>query len=108
MKRTIRDLELKGKRVLIRADLNVPLDDAQNITDLANDVLSRWLRDTFAECARSAGDWYGFSDMIFLSKRLRHLSFASHFYFVVMQRGKQTIKLCQSPAKPKDLKSMKC
>jgi phosphoglycerate kinase len=25
--------ELEGKRVLVRADLNVPLDDNQNITD---------------------------------------------------------------------------
>lgn len=25
--------DLEGKRVLVRADLNVPLDDSQNITD---------------------------------------------------------------------------
>ena len=29
----LRDLDLKGKRVFIRADLNVPQDDAGNITD---------------------------------------------------------------------------
>ena len=29
----IEDLDLKGKRVLIRVDFNVPLDDHQNITD---------------------------------------------------------------------------
>ena len=29
----IEDLELKGKRVLIRVDFNVPLDENQNITD---------------------------------------------------------------------------
>ena len=29
----IEDIELKGKRVLIRVDFNVPLDDSQNITD---------------------------------------------------------------------------
>ena len=33
MKKTIRDMELKGKRVLIRCDFNVPLDSNQNITD---------------------------------------------------------------------------
>ncbi len=30
---TIRDLELQGKRVLVRVDFNVPMDDAKNITD---------------------------------------------------------------------------
>lgn len=33
MKKTIRDYDLSGKRVLIRVDFNVPLDDTQNITD---------------------------------------------------------------------------
>lgn len=33
MKKTIRDIDLKGKRVLIRCDFNVPLDSNQNITD---------------------------------------------------------------------------
>lgn len=32
-KLSIEDLNIKGKRVFIRADFNVPLDDAQNITD---------------------------------------------------------------------------
>lgn len=32
-KKSVADLPLRGKRVLIRADLNVPLDPAQNITD---------------------------------------------------------------------------
>ena len=32
-KRTIEQLDLKGKKVLIRCDFNVPLDDQQNITD---------------------------------------------------------------------------
>ena len=31
---TLRDADLNGKKVFIRADLNVPLDDAGNITDL--------------------------------------------------------------------------
>lgn len=31
--KTIRDLDLSGKRVLIRVDFNVPLDDNQKITD---------------------------------------------------------------------------
>ena len=32
-KRTVRDLTVRGKRVFIRADLNVPLDAQQAITD---------------------------------------------------------------------------
>ncbi len=31
--RTIRDLEIRGKRVLIRVDFNVPMDEAGDITD---------------------------------------------------------------------------
>jgi phosphoglycerate kinase len=31
--RTIRDLEIGGKRVLVRVDFNVPMDEAGNITD---------------------------------------------------------------------------
>lgn len=33
MKMGLRDLDVKGKRVFVRADFNVPLDDAQKITD---------------------------------------------------------------------------
>lgn len=33
MKKTIRDFDLKGKKVLIRVDFNVPLDKALNVTD---------------------------------------------------------------------------
>ncbi|MDD5634744.1 MAG: phosphoglycerate kinase [Candidatus Omnitrophica bacterium] len=33
MKKTLKDVQLKGKRVLMRADFNVPLDDKRNITD---------------------------------------------------------------------------
>ncbi|MBD3379647.1 MAG: phosphoglycerate kinase [Candidatus Omnitrophica bacterium] len=33
MKKTLRDVDLKGKRVLMRADFNVPLDENRNITD---------------------------------------------------------------------------
>ena len=33
MKKTVKDLEVRGKRVLIRLDLNVPLDAAHRITD---------------------------------------------------------------------------
>lgn len=32
-KRSVRDLELSGERVLVRADFNVPLNDQQQITD---------------------------------------------------------------------------
>ena len=32
-KKTIKDIDLKGKRVLIRVDFNVPLDESLNITD---------------------------------------------------------------------------
>ncbi|HID70197.1 MAG TPA: phosphoglycerate kinase, partial [Desulfobacterales bacterium] len=31
--KTIRDLELAGKRVLVRVDFNVPMDAEKNITD---------------------------------------------------------------------------
>ena len=30
---TIKDLDVDGKKVLLRADFNVPLDDKRNITD---------------------------------------------------------------------------
>lgn len=33
MKRTIEDIDVKGKRVLLRVDFNVPLDENGNITD---------------------------------------------------------------------------
>lgn len=33
MKKTIKDIDISGKRVLIRVDYNVPLDDKLNITD---------------------------------------------------------------------------
>jgi len=33
MKKIVTDLDVKGKRVLMRADFNVPLDDRRNITD---------------------------------------------------------------------------
>jgi 3-phosphoglycerate kinase len=33
MKKTLADIQLKGKRVLMRADFNVPLDERRNITD---------------------------------------------------------------------------
>ncbi len=32
-KKTIKDIDIKGKRVLMRVDFNVPLDDNLNITD---------------------------------------------------------------------------
>ncbi|HBR35593.1 MAG TPA: phosphoglycerate kinase, partial [Firmicutes bacterium] len=32
-KMTIKDLEVKGKRVLVRVDFNVPVDDKGEITD---------------------------------------------------------------------------
>ncbi|NUQ60964.1 MAG: phosphoglycerate kinase [Pirellulales bacterium] len=32
-KKTIQDVDVKGKKVLMRVDFNVPLDDAQNVTD---------------------------------------------------------------------------
>ncbi len=32
-KKSVRDLDVRGRRVLIRADLNVPLDGEQNVTD---------------------------------------------------------------------------
>ena len=32
-KKTVRDIDLKGKRVFVRCDFNVPMDENQNITD---------------------------------------------------------------------------
>ena len=32
-KKTIRDIDLKGKKVFVRCDFNVPMDENQNITD---------------------------------------------------------------------------
>ena len=32
-KKTIRDIDLKGKRVFVRCDFNVPMDENKNITD---------------------------------------------------------------------------
>lgn len=32
-KRTVKDLDVKGKKVLVRCDFNVPMDDNSNITD---------------------------------------------------------------------------
>ena len=33
MKKTVRDIEIKGKKALVRCDFNVPLDENKNITD---------------------------------------------------------------------------
>lgn len=32
-KKTVKDIDLKGKKVLVRCDFNVPMDEKQNITD---------------------------------------------------------------------------
>ena len=32
-KKTVRDIELAGKKVFVRCDFNVPMDENQNITD---------------------------------------------------------------------------
>lgn len=32
-KKTLEDLDVQGKRVLVRCDFNVPMDDNRNITD---------------------------------------------------------------------------
>ena len=32
-KKTIKDIDLKGKKVFVRCDFNVPMDKEQNITD---------------------------------------------------------------------------
>ena len=32
-KKTLKDLDVKGKRVLVRCDFNVPMDENGNITD---------------------------------------------------------------------------
>ena len=33
MKKTVEDIELKGKKVLLRADLNVPMEDGKVTND---------------------------------------------------------------------------
>ena len=33
MKKTVKDIDLKDKKVLVRCDFNVPMDENQNITD---------------------------------------------------------------------------
>ena len=38
MKRTIKDIDVQGKRVFLRVDFNVPLDDSGNITDASRIV----------------------------------------------------------------------
>ena len=32
-KKTVRDIDVKGKKVLVRCDFNVPMDEEKNITD---------------------------------------------------------------------------
>ena len=32
-KKTVKDIDLKGKKVFVRCDFNVPMDENQNITD---------------------------------------------------------------------------
>ncbi len=32
-KKTVRDIDLKNKKVLVRCDFNVPMDENRNITD---------------------------------------------------------------------------
>ena len=32
-KKTVKDIDLRGKKVLMRCDFNVPLDEERNITD---------------------------------------------------------------------------
>ena len=32
-KKTVKDIDLKGKKVLVRCDFNVPMDENKNITD---------------------------------------------------------------------------
>lgn len=32
-KKTVKDIDVRGKRVLVRVDFNVPLDENRNITD---------------------------------------------------------------------------
>ena len=34
-KKTIKDIDLKNKKVLVRCDFNVPMDEEKNITDLS-------------------------------------------------------------------------
>jgi 3-phosphoglycerate kinase len=43
MKKSIDDINVRGKRVLVRLDLNVPLDERRAITD------DRRIRETLAE-----------------------------------------------------------
>lgn len=51
-KKSVRDLKVRGRRVLIRADLNVPLDRQQNVTD---DRRIRTFLPTLEHVAKSGG-----------------------------------------------------
>ena len=41
-KKTVRDIDLKNKKVLVRCDFNVPLDENFNITDNRRIVGALW------------------------------------------------------------------
>jgi phosphoglycerate kinase len=51
-KKSVRDLDVGGRRVLIRADLNVPLDDQQRVTD---DRRIRMFLPTLADVTQRGG-----------------------------------------------------
>jgi len=89
-KKSVGDLsgaELKGKKVFVRADLNVPLDDNQNITD---DTRIRAAIPTIKYLIQNGAK-------VILSSHLVYISHFSHFFWnYLMISVKNLYDVCMS------------